>query len=182
MRRSHHNATTARRMPFTSENTVGAIGRKRLRQAADKTKRTLQHSLDAVIGTEALARREITKHQAAGFTIARFGHIGNGCAAAWHVVPTSLPYCIGCCAAHARGGFQPFGCLAQPRSGTSAMSSPRKPPQASSTKARPNAQLTRAVPNPSFNASPNSWPGLPFLGHFGYRPIQVMPGQLSGPR
>jgi hypothetical protein len=42
--------------------------------------------------------------------------------------------------------------------------------------------LPQALPNPSFNASPNGWPGLPFLGHFSYRPIQVMPGQPSGPR
>jgi hypothetical protein len=40
----------------------------------------------------------------------------------------------------------------------------------------------QALPNPSFNASPNGWPGQPFLGQLGYRPIQVRPGQPPGPR
>ena len=40
----------------------------------------------------------------------------------------------------------------------------------------------QASPNPSFNASPNGWPGLPCLGHFAYPPSQFMPGQPLGPR
>ena len=149
--------------------------------AAAMTQGMLQHSLGAVVCTENVARGKIAKHQTASCTTARFGHGGSGSAAAWHVAPNSLPFCIGCSAAHARGCLRVTGWLARPRGGTSAFISPRQSQQASSTKARPNARFGKAVPNRSVKASPNSWPGLPFLGHFSYRPIQVMPGQLSAP-
>jgi hypothetical protein len=40
----------------------------------------------------------------------------------------------------------------------------------------------QASPNPSFNASPNGWPVLPCLRHFGYRRSQFRPVQPLGPR
>ena len=164
-----------------SERNVCAAANRRLRQAAAKTRGMLQLNFGAVLGTDTKARMEIAKRQAASCTTERLGPNWPGRSAAWYVVPNSLPYCIGCFAAHARGGLQRGGRLARPLGATSAFSSPRQPPQASPTKARPNARFGKAVPNRSVKASPNSWPGLPFLGHFSYRPIQVMPGQLSAP-
>ena len=184
MHTSHRLAITVGQiqMPATSSSKNCAVGQRRLRQAAAKNEGKLHPSCGWSSATAKAATRETAKHQIASCTAARFGTKLPGRSAAWHVVPNSLPFCIGCFAAHARGSSRTAGWLARPQGGTAATSSPIQTPQASSTKARPIARRARAVPNPSFNASPNSWLGLPFLGHFSYRPIQVMPGQLSGPR
>ena len=179
----HRKAIAARQMQVQAiarRKTSAALSRG-LRIAAANKQDMLQHSLGAVVCTENVARGEIAKHQTASCSTERFGHGCLGRAAAWHVVPNSLPYCIDCFAPHARGVLRCFGWLSQPASGNAAAWSSRQPPRASSTKARPRARFGKTVPNRSVKASPNSWPGLPFLGHFSYRPIQVMPGQLSAP-
>ena len=183
MPQPHCKAIAARQMQVqaTAGRKTSAALSRRLRIPAAKTQGMLPHSLGAVVCTENVARGEIAKHQTASRSTERLGHGWPGRAAAWHVVPNSLPYCIGCFAAHARCVLRCFGWLAQPVSGTAAAWSPRQLPRARSTKARPYARFGKTVPNRSVKASPNSWPGLPFLGHFSYRPIQVMPGQLLAP-
>jgi hypothetical protein len=92
-----------------------------------------------VAGTEAWARRKVAKSPVASGHTARFGIIRarpSGCLARW---PTSLHGCIGCFAAHARGGRRNPGLLAKPGSRTAAVVSSIQPPLSSSTKARPNA-------------------------------------------
>ena len=71
--------------------------------------------------------------------------------------------------------------LALPRP-CSAEKAPYRAPGPASRHTGGFAGAPHASPNPSFNASPNGWPVLPFLGHFGYRPIQFRPGQPPGPR
>ena len=184
MHTSHRIAITARQlqMPATTSGKTCAAGQRWQRQAAAKTKGKLHPSSGASIVTAATAKIEEPECQGTRCGAKRFGTKRPGRAAAWHVAPNSLPFCIGCFAAHARGGSRSAGRLARLQGGTAAASSPIQTPRASSTKARPIARRARAVPNHSFNASPNNWPGLPCLRQISYRRSHVMPGQLSGPR
>ena len=183
MHKSHRLTITARQMQMsaTSSSETCAVGQSWLRQAAAKNEGNLNPRYGESNATAEAARRETPRCQAASGTTGGCGTNWPGHAAAWHVVPNSPPLCIGGFAAHSRGVLRCFGWLAQPASGTAVAWSPRQSPRASSTKARPNARFGKAVPNRSVKASPNSWPGLPFLGHFSYRPIQAMPGQLLAP-
>ena len=132
-------------------------------------------------------------------------------AVAWRVAPNNFVLCIGCSAAHARGvhpcsrfraklpARKPATCCwARPVSnqfhaaalhatGAVAVSVQRgKGTISGAGHSQPQQRgfvgSPQALPNTSFNASPNSWPGLPCLGHFAYPPSHVMPGQPLGPR
>ena len=183
MHTSHRIAITAGQLqlPATTSGKSCAAGQRWLRQAAAQNEGRMHPTNGASIVTAPAATRETAKHLAASCITERVGTKWPGRAAAWHVVPNSPPLCISCFAAHARGRSRTAGWLARPGGCTAPASSPFQTPQASSTKARPNARFGRAVPNRSVKASPNSWPGLPCLGQRCYRPSQFMPGQLSAP-
>ena len=163
------------------ERNVCAAANRRLRQAAAKTRGMLQLNFGAIRGADTKARTEIANAKPQVAPPSALAPIGRAVRLLGTLCQTAFPTASAASQPIARGGLQRGGRLARPLGATSAFSSPRQPPQASPTKARPNARVGKAVPNRSVKASPNSWPGLPFLGDFSYRPIQVMPGQLSAP-